>query len=516
MHLDSLRKRRASSNYTMIIAAVAIILIIGGAYLFWQNQAQPEETPGTTETGGTETPEPEEPTIPDFQITLVGAEGQQMVIGPDDFAGMNIVEEVGGLMTSAGSIQGPYTYTGVPLTEVLDLVGGISEENSLRITASDGYAMVFTWKELSGDFLTYSTATGDEVESTKPLIPVLAYLEDGKPLIQGHGPVRLVVLGEEGLVSEGHFWVKQVSEIEVIPAIRDYTLQLTGEISEVMDRATFESGTKCPDTTPNHRGIYEDEDGGIWTGIPLWLLVGRIDDNITHTANAYNRDLADANAYTVQVISGDGFTIELNSSFVKLNQNIILANEFNGQALPDKYWPLRLTGSDLPKGQMARNVAEIRLVFNENVTVPVVEPDVPDFELTLVGATTEVMDKTLFLSGLSCSDHYKEWTDASGNVWKGIPVWLLVGRVDDDNTHGEGAFNRELAEAGYQVSFVASDGFHKELDSSLIAENDEILVAYLMNGEALTEKGPLRVVGEGLTSGQMVGMLQRIEIISPS
>jgi len=194
----------------MIIAAVAIILIIGGAYLFWQNQAQPEETPGTTETGGTETPEPEEPTIPDFQITLVGAEGQQMVIGPDDFAALDVVEEVGGLMTSAGSIQGPYTYTGVPLTEVLDLVGGISEENSLRITASDGYAMVFTWKELSGDFLTYSTATGDEVESTKPLIPVLAYLEDGKPLIQGHGPVRLVVLGEEGLVSEGHFWVKQV------------------------------------------------------------------------------------------------------------------------------------------------------------------------------------------------------------------------------------------------------------------------------------------------------------------
>jgi DMSO/TMAO reductase YedYZ molybdopterin-dependent catalytic subunit len=512
MYLNLLKKRNASGNYTTIIAVVSILLIIGVAYSLWQNQIQSEETPETTEP---EVIEPEEPTIPDFEITLVGAEGQQMVIGPDDFAEMTVVEEEGGLMTSAGSINGPYTYTGVPLTEVLDLVGGIAAENSLRVTASDGYAMVYTWEELSGDFTTYSAATGDEVEATKPLMPVLAYFEDGEPLLEGHGPVRFVVLGEEGLISEGHFWVKKIAKIEVIPAIRDYTLQLTGEFSEVMDRATFESGANCPDTTPEHRGVYEDEDGGIWTGIPLWLLVGRIDDNNTHTANAYNRDMADAGAYAVQVISGDGFTVELNSSFVKLNQNIILANELDGEALPDKYWPLRLTGSDLSKGQMARNVAEIRLVFNENVTIPVAEPDVPDFELTLVGVSTEVMDNTLFFSGLSCSDHYVEWTDGLGNVWKGVPVWLLVGRVDDDITHGEGAFNRELAESGYQVSFVAGDEYHKELDSSLIAENDEILVAYLMNGEPLAEKGPLRVVGEGLTTGQMVGMLVRIEIIVP-
>lgn len=509
MHFKIEREsRRGSANNTIIIVVVALILIVAGAYVYMRGSSPTEETPETGE------PQTSEPEVPEFEITVIGAEGQQVVIGPEDLAGMTVVEEVGGLMTSAGSINGPYTYTGVLLTDVLGLVGGVTEENSLRVTASDGYAMVFTWEELSGNFITFSAATGDEVDATKPLTPVLAYFEDGEPLIRGHGPVRLVVLGEEGLISEGHFWIKQVAEIEVIPAIREYTLKLTGEASEVMDRATFESGANCPDTTPNHRGVYEDDDGGIWTGIPLWLLVGRIDDNVTHTANAYNRVLADAGAYTVQVIAGDGYTVELNSSFVKLNQNILLANELDGQALPDKYWPLRLVGSDLPKDQMVRNVAEVKLVFNENVTLPVVEPDVPDFELTLVGATTEVMDKTLFLSGVSCSDHYKEWTDASGNVWKGVPVWLLVGRVDDGNTHGADAFNRTLAEAGYQVSFVAGDGFHKELDSALIAENDNILVAYLYNGEPLPEKGPLRVVGEGLTSGQMVGMLERIEIIS--
>jgi DMSO/TMAO reductase YedYZ molybdopterin-dependent catalytic subunit len=381
---------------------------------------------------------------------------------------------------------------------------------------------------LHGDFLTFSPATGDEVEATEELIPVLSYWEDDEPLPDGHGPIRLVILGEEGLISEGHFWIKQVVDIEVIPAIREYTIDLSGALNETMDRATFESGTACPDTTPVHQGAYVDSDGGIWTGMPLWLLVGRIDDTITHTANAYNRELADAGAYTVQIIAEDGYTVELNSSIVKLNQNILLANQLDGSALPDKYWPLRLVGDDLTSGQMIRNVAEIKLVFGEGdvETEPETETpasaDVPEFELTLSGYITDTVDKERYLSAMPCSamQHYYTWTDSEGNEWTGIPVWLLVGLVDDDNAHGEAAFNRELAASGYQVSFIASDGYHKELDSTLISENNEILVAYLLNGEALPDEGdkpmaPLRVVGEGLTTGQMVSMLASIELIFP-
>jgi DMSO/TMAO reductase YedYZ molybdopterin-dependent catalytic subunit len=510
---SSLRSRKGQTNTTIIAVVAVIIVIAAAAYLFTR-------PPAETEPEEMGSPEPTEPQIPDFEIALIGAEGQEAVLGSDEIAQMAVIEMDGGLKTSAGSIHGPYTYTGARLSEVLDLVGGVTDDNSLRVTASDGYAMIFTWEELNGEFLTFSHVTGDEVEPTEPLVPVLAYYEDGEPLMEGHGPVRLVILGEEGLISEGHYWIKQVAEIEVIPAISEYNLTLSGELTEVMDRATFESGANCPEATPNHRGVYVDDEGRVWTGIPVWLLVGRIDDGITHTANAYNRELADAGAYTVQVVAGDGYTVELNSSFVKLNENIVLANEMDGAALPETYWPLRLVGSDLTKGQMVRNVVEIRLVFNESVTVPEpVAADVPDFELTLVGELTEVMDKTVFLSGVQCGEyqHVYEWTDGNGDVWTGIPVWLLVGRVDDDNAHGADAFNRELAASGYQVSFKASDGYHKELDSALIAENNQILVAYLVNGEALPEdKASLRVVGEGLSSGQMVSMLASIEIVSPS
>ena len=511
-----LTKRKGSQNYTTIVAIILIILIAAGAYYFTRNPASPPDDQNQTEPG---TNGPETPSIPEFEIVVEGPADESVTVGPSDFEEMTKVEMEGGLLTSAGTIKGPYNYTGVPLSEVLELVGGASENNSIRITAADGYAMVFTWEELNGDFLTFNPVTGDEMEAEEQLIPVLAYEEDDEFLIEGHGPIRLVILGDEGLISEGHYWIKQVTVIDVISAIKEYNITLNGAISETMDRATFESGTKCPDTTPNHRGVYVDQDGGVWTGIPLWLMVGRIDDTVTHTANAYNRELADQGAYTVQIIAGDGYTVELNSSFVKLNENIVLANELDGAALPETYWPLRLVGDDLTKGQMIRNVVEIKLVFEDtNETQTPTGTDVPDFELTLEGHTTEIIDKSLWLGAIDCVDmqHEYTWTDDQENEWTGIPVWLLVGWVDDDNRHGEEAFNRELAQSGYEVSFIASDGYHKELVSTLIAENNQIIVAYLFNGEPLPEdEAPLRLVGEGLTSGQMVSMIERIEIIFP-
>jgi DMSO/TMAO reductase YedYZ molybdopterin-dependent catalytic subunit len=504
MHLRSkLSNKRAQSSNTIVIAVLVLIIAGLAGYIFFNQQGPPPQENGD---------EPGLPEIPSFELIVVGADDENITLTQDDFSEMESVTMVGGLMTSAGSIKGPYNYTGVPLDKVLELVGGISEENSLRVTASDGYAMVFTWEEIKGDFVTFNPVTGDEGESEDELSLILAYHEDGEPLIEGHGPLRLVILGEEGHITEGHFWIKQVIKIEVISAIKEYTLSLEGAISEIMDRATFESGTNCPDTTPNHRGVYLDDEGQVWTGMPLWLLVGRIDDEIHHTSAAYNRDLADDNAYTVNVIAGDGYTVTLNGSFVKLNEDIVLANELDGAALPEPYWPLRLVGSDLTKGQMVRNVVKIQLVFNES-RIP--EPTVGDWNLTLRGDLTEIVSSSLFIEGVTCeeAEHEGEWSDPEGQTWTGIPVWLLLGRVDDENSHGAGAFNTELAEEGYQVEFIASDGYSVTLNSTQLMGNNDIILAYLVDGEPLPEdKMPLRLVGEGLRTGQMVYNLIEIKL----
>ncbi|MBN1682011.1 molybdopterin-dependent oxidoreductase [Candidatus Bathyarchaeota archaeon] len=495
-----------SQRRNLVLISSLIILIIGGAVVWNYVFNQPTI--------------PESPTIPAFKIMLVGSNGTIKNITENDIATMQKVVMKGGLKTSAGSIRSVSNYTGVLVSDVLNLVGGITEDNSLRVTAADDYSMVYTWEELSGDFITFDPATGDETNNTKPLIPVLAYLDAGNPLSTSDGPIRFVVLGEEGLITEGHFWVKQTVKIEVIPGVRDWDLSLEGARNETMDRATFESGANCPDTTPEHKAVYVDSDQNIWTGIPVWLLVGRIDDLNTHETGAYNRSLADANAYNITLVAGDGYSVTLNSTFVKFNQNILLANEKNGEPLEEPYWPLRLVGSALSKGQMIRNIVKIQLTFKENYVLPNEEDlaiiNNATWSLKLIGAVNETLTARAFIEGAICDDskHGESWTDSSSQKWFGLPLWTLLGRVDDNNMHGPEAFNRTLADEDYTVRVKASDGFYKDFNSTFVKLNNDLIIAYKVDGKALSgSDAPIKLVGPTLTKGQMIKNISEIEII---
>jgi hypothetical protein len=111
---------------------------------------------------------------------------------------------------------------------------------------------------------------------------------------------------------------------------------------------------------------WTDTNNNVWTGIPLWLLIGRVDDNNPHTTTNYVRAFNDSLAiagYKIKIITGTGYFREFNSTFVMRNSNIIVANRLNGAALPEPYWPLRLVGSALMVSEMISNIAEIQVIF---------------------------------------------------------------------------------------------------------------------------------------------------------
>jgi DMSO/TMAO reductase YedYZ molybdopterin-dependent catalytic subunit len=226
--------------------------------------------------------------------------------------------------------------------------------------------MVYTYDQLMGtNFVTFDPATGDEVNYTETLTPVLTYYKDGLNLtIEDGGPLRLGIVGSEGLLTEGHWWIKYVTKIEIRPSIAEWILLLEGALKENMTRATFESGVneQC------HGLNWTDANNNVWTGIPLWLLVGRVDDGNVHETNtslrAFNDTLA-LQGYVVLVINGQNYSREFNSTRVMRNGNIIVANTLNGVPLPEPYWPLRLVGSELSNSEMLSNVFEIRIVFPE-------------------------------------------------------------------------------------------------------------------------------------------------------
>jgi DMSO/TMAO reductase YedYZ molybdopterin-dependent catalytic subunit len=191
--------------------------------------------------------------------------------------------------------------------------------------------------------------------------------------------------------------------------------------------------------------------------------------------------------------------------------NVLLVYEEDGQPVdPESAGRLRLMviGADTQATEghwWVKWINEVEIVVLEK-----------PWELTLEGAVTEVMDQDTFKSGANPGCHGATWTDGQGRPWEGIPLWLLVGRVDDDNTHEEGAFNDELADKGYEVHLIAADGYTVTFTGAEVKRNDNLIVAYAMDGEPIAEKNwPLRLVGDGLEKQQMIGQIAEIKIVFP-
>ena len=298
-------------------------------------------------------------------LTLVARNGTALTLNESSIAKLEEVESIGGFKTSAGYIRGIGNYTGISITTLCNLVGGINSSFSLRITGGDGYSMVYTYEQIMGnDLIYFNPATGDETNHTQALTMIIAYYKDGLNLTSDEGPLRVAFVGPEGVLTEGHWWIKNIVEVEIRPAIEEWTLLLKGALAENITRATFESGVN-----EHCHGVNwtDTKDNNIWTGMPLWLLVGRVDDGDAHTTNntvrAFNDTLA-LQGYTVKVITGMENSCEFNSTRVMRNPNIILANRLNGAPLPEPYWPLKLVGSGLSDSEMLGNVVEIQIIFH--------------------------------------------------------------------------------------------------------------------------------------------------------
>lgn len=148
-----------------------------------------------------------------WNLTLIGEE--EKVLSFDEIRAMHSYEGYGGFFTTVGMVNGPLKCKGIPVEDLCELVGGIEPSNTLRVSAPDGYLMVFTYDQCKGNFVTYEPATLKEVPHGD-LKMILMYKQDGTLLSEDDGkPLRLAIVGSDKLLTEGHYWVKWVDTIEV-------------------------------------------------------------------------------------------------------------------------------------------------------------------------------------------------------------------------------------------------------------------------------------------------------------
>jgi len=188
---------------------------------------------------------------------------------------------------------------------------------------------------------------------------------------------------------------------------------------------------------------------------------------------------------------------------------VIIAYEKEGKPLPeDSEGTLRLVVVTPKNNQVVDGHWSVKWV-NQIAVKSLAQ----EWKLVLVGAITEEMDRGTFESCTAPACHGAEWKDDKAQTWKGVPLWMLAACVDDENRHGDNAFNQKLAEQGYTIEIVAADGYKVTLDSARIMRNNKFIVAYLVNGNPLDEKYfPLRLVSDDLQKNELVGKIAKITI----
>jgi DMSO/TMAO reductase YedYZ molybdopterin-dependent catalytic subunit len=155
------------------------------------------------------------PNLQPMSLTIVALNGSQQLLNETNISVLPALRAVGAFKNQKGVIKGLGNYTGPSLNTFLNLAGGMNSNNALRVTALDGYNKTLSYEEVNGEFATYDVTTGQPVQHNQPLTPILAYHFNDANLSSSDGPLRLAIIGPEGLATGSSYWVKQVVKLEV-------------------------------------------------------------------------------------------------------------------------------------------------------------------------------------------------------------------------------------------------------------------------------------------------------------
>jgi len=158
-------------------------------------------------------------------VEVTGRDGR-ITLSLDDVLGMPSIEGYSSYQNFYGNWKGHGIYEGVPISELLELVGGIQQGDVLRIEASDGYYQEYcywnvypneTWYAAQGDMILAYALNGTFVPDWTNGFEVAFLPNDGA--YSNDDCVATSAEGQGGneYLSAGSRWIKDISKIIVIP-----------------------------------------------------------------------------------------------------------------------------------------------------------------------------------------------------------------------------------------------------------------------------------------------------------
>jgi hypothetical protein len=282
---------------------------------------------------------------------------------------MTSISGQGGYKTAGGSIRGPYDITGVAFSTFLDSLPIMPTNYTLIAVAGDNYATEYTKAMVDGELSGYNS-TGSPLTLIHSTM-VLAYEIDGSPIPEGDGPLRITFINEDGNLTAGSLWAKNVVNItivEPVSLILNYettTLSFTLSELKLLTSISGEGGYKTGGGSM--RGPYDIAGVAFST---LLSMLPSLPDNYTATAVAGDDYVTE---YTKAMMDGElsGYN-STGSPLALIHSTMVLAYEIDGSPIPEGDGPLRITfineDGNLTAGSLwAKNVVNITIVEVEPI-----------------------------------------------------------------------------------------------------------------------------------------------------
>lgn len=325
--------------------------------------------------------------LPPMNLTVVALDGTQVVLHENDIGSLPFYRAYGGFVKSTGAMSGLGFYTGVPLTTFANLIGGIGSGYSVKVIAVDNFSKTFNYGALNvfndTGLLTYDNVTGQVVQHNQTLTPMLAYYYNDANLTSG-GPLRLVIVGAEGLLTQSSLWVSNVVRLELRIAIQPMNLTLVAinGAQLTLNETTIStlSTTRAVGATRNTIGVIKNL--GNYTGPSLNTfcnLIGGLNANEALRITAFDN-------YT-QTFSYD----QVNGAFTTYNTTTgqleshnqpltpILAYYFNDANQSSSDGPLKLAivgpeGLATTASLWTKMVAKMEIRYRDDIAITAVAP----------------------------------------------------------------------------------------------------------------------------------------------
>jgi DMSO/TMAO reductase YedYZ molybdopterin-dependent catalytic subunit len=381
-------------------------------------------------------------------LIVCGALSQERFFDLTEIRGMQSITDEYTLRSGGGNHTG--NYTGVLLSYLLkEAAGMIGEENYVKVTASDGYSRTFLFDDVNK---TYWNGTR----------MILAYDEEGAPLDEGEGPLKLIRPQEY----EGEFnamdCVKCVAEVFVFPEGR---LNVTGAVAS---NTTFTTAELRDMPYVIHIGNKPAHcEHHIWKGVSLKHLL-------------YDEAGMKDYATSVNVIASDGYHREFDIEQINVeepgNTTMILAYDDNGSCILAKEnggnGPLRLAvPTEHHPSYCVKWVTDIEVLSTpQSYTLNVTGSGITA-ERSFTGSEIEAMPAVIDEYYIKVGQGRPSWTA----TYKGVSVWHLlneeVGLKNPENV-------KIISEDGYTQMFSIED-----VKSGYSGK--QIILAYEKNGTHL-------------------------------